>query len=173
MTSGEGATFEERVERAFASVPYPGDDDIVVDQSGYDLECMDILEKFRSRTWGSISEEEVLLHKESLPLFTPRAFRYYLPAYLIACAKHRRELGVAAHNLAFALTPPEEMESGLDFFLSRARLFEPEQGHVMLEYLELTADIERTGWATMGMASPLLAGLERAIAWWKARLGGA
>ena len=154
-------------------MPYPGDDDIVYN-TGYDLECADILATFRSRDWRSISTEEVLLHKDSLSFFSPGGLHYYMPAYLLACANHRRELDVAPDNLAFELTPPEqEAESRWDRFWTRARLFDRNQCRVLVEYLELSAEVKRSAGAAMGIVLPSLADFERAIAWWKARIGGA
>jgi len=170
----EALSFEERVELAFANVPYPGDDDIAYDNTGYDLDCEEVLATFRSRSWKSISKAEVFQHRDSFPVFTPVAFHYYLPAFLVACSKYRLELDVAPEHLAFNLTPPkQETGSSWDFFWARARLFDPGQGGVILEYLELCADFVRNDWAGTGKAPPSLARLEHAIAWWKTRLGGA
>ena len=171
MTEEQILAFEERVERSFANVPYPGDDNIVYNNVAYDPECKDILGTFRSRTWRSISKEDVLRHKDSPPLFTPAAFRYYLPAYLIECAKHRLELDVAPENLASGLTPPRrEAGSKWNFFWARAQLFDAEQCRVIIEYLELTVDFVQKDWAGTGTVPTSLARLKQAIEWWRARV---
>src|SRR4051794_33677193 len=74
-----------KILKAFAATPYPGDKNLVTDQSGYDPEYREVLRAFKGKGWKDISVEMVRKYKDALPLFTPAAFRYYLPAYMIAC----------------------------------------------------------------------------------------
>ena len=74
--------------QAFADVPYPGDEQIVPDLTSWE-EYVETWEYFRGRTdWRTLSID--LLNEAftgwgpALAFFTPQAFRFYLPAYLLA-----------------------------------------------------------------------------------------
>ena len=81
-------TIKQLIREAFADVPYPGDDEIVPSGSSWEYYA-DTLEYFQGRTdWRTLSID--LLNEAetgwgpALAFFTPAAFRFYLPAYLLA-----------------------------------------------------------------------------------------
>jgi hypothetical protein len=47
----------EEIREAFANTKYPGDDRIVYDNSGYDMEAVEIANKFRGKKWQEIPFE--------------------------------------------------------------------------------------------------------------------
>lgn len=72
------------IERAFEHVEYPGDDNIVRD---FVNDPEDMKEAFIGKSWREISVQVMYNFRLDLLLFTPKAFRYYLPAFLIASLK--------------------------------------------------------------------------------------
>lgn len=141
---------------AFAATPYPGDDSLVVDQSGFDPECNEIAREFRGKDWKDISVEMLLKYKEALPLFTPAAFRYYLPAYMIGCTDFYDQMDVALDSTLFNLTPPQTRSGwSWDFFWIRAQQFNESEKDAIKSFLELMAHCERADWASEGMEPPV------------------
>jgi hypothetical protein len=74
------------IRAAFADTPYPGDDSLV--RSTGD-EPDEVVELFRGRTdWRALDAEFVdragAASPSALSFFSPGAFRFYLPAYLVA-----------------------------------------------------------------------------------------
>ena len=74
-------TVRESIEAAFADVPYPGDDRIADHQNC--LECEDVRGHFRGATWRGHTLPELRQYQDVLPLFTPEALQYFIPAYML------------------------------------------------------------------------------------------
>jgi uncharacterized protein DUF6714 len=107
-------------------------------------------------------------HKDALPLFTPAAFRYYFPAYLVACIDARDQVDVAWDNAIFDLTPPKQRKGWrMDFFRIRAEGFTPSQAEALLAFLEFAYEKEKADWATEGMEPSK--DFAHAIKYWKSR----
>lgn len=81
----EGARERElaaAVRRAFEATPRPADDDMVGSMQGdepaeYGLE-------FRGVDWRALHPEFISFNSAALSFFTPEAFRYFIPAFVIA-----------------------------------------------------------------------------------------
>jgi hypothetical protein len=73
----------EQIDEAFAETPYPGDADICHPRKGDD-EVAEYALEFRGARWQSLNPVFLSSHYAALSFFTPRAFRYFLPAYLFA-----------------------------------------------------------------------------------------
>ena len=81
-------------------MPYPGDDNI----SRYEPEDAD---SFRQRHWREVSVDFLMpRYKSSLSLFEPKAYRFYLPAYLIASLRHYDSVDVIPEEVIGRLTRP-------------------------------------------------------------------
>lgn len=74
-------TVRESIESAFAEVPYPGDDRITDHKNC--PECDDVAEHFRGATWRGHTVAELQQYQSVLPLFTPEALQYFLPAFML------------------------------------------------------------------------------------------
>src|SRR5213593_3041622 len=74
-------TVQESIESAFADVPYPGDDRIADHKDC--PECDDVREHFRGVTWRGHTVAELQQYQSALPLFTPAALQYFLPAFML------------------------------------------------------------------------------------------
>ena len=69
---------------AFAGTSTPHSSDVVYDNSGDHLECEEVRGAFEGRAWHEIPLPELTFHAQALFFFTPTAWAYYLPAYLLA-----------------------------------------------------------------------------------------
>lgn len=128
------------VEDAFAACPSPDDDDIV--EAGCCAECDALGAWLRGRSWQEVRED--LRRDEANPdpsfLLRPQAFRYFLPAYLLAALERgapetaERRLFSPSHALA-----PES--TGLEMFRTKyLGVFAPtERAAIRAYFTALTA----------------------------------
>jgi hypothetical protein len=127
------------IEKAFANMQYPGDDNLV--WSSHDA-FVDFYETFRGKHWKNISENTLYSWRHDLHRFTPEAFRYYLPAFIIS--ELRSTEGADLEAVIFYLTPPEEEGPKTEFFQSRIEGFTPHQKEVLTALVTLYTGIEST-----------------------------
>jgi hypothetical protein len=163
-----------KILEAFGATHYPGDKNLVTDQSGYDPECREVLRAFKGKDWKNVSVEMVRKYKDALPLFTPAAFQYYLPAYMIACLDSYYDVDTALDSVLFNLTPQESRRGWQwDFFRVRAQQFSERERDAIRSFLELMDQYERADWASEGKEPPGN-GVKAAIDFWRGfTFGGA
>lgn len=104
--SSEAVELCELIERAFGPMQYPGDDNIVYDNSGYDLECVEIKEALKGKHWRDISCDTLDQLRQSLGFLSPQGFRFYLPAFLRITVTDYRRADVIPDMIMVTLTPP-------------------------------------------------------------------
>ena len=76
-------SLKETIKAAFAGVPYPGDNNIT--RCPYHCKpCQEISDYFKQKGWEGHSVEDLRDHHTALSLFTPEAFHYFLPAFMLA-----------------------------------------------------------------------------------------
>jgi hypothetical protein len=85
------------IEDAWREVPYPGDDKIFTPDS-YDDE--DIVNYFGGTTWRGHSPANLRAHSSAFTFFTPEAFHYWLPAFMIATIQSPEEADVIDDYIA-------------------------------------------------------------------------
>jgi hypothetical protein len=117
-----GATRLERliqqIEAAFAGMEQPGDEEIVPDlrqlEDNYDL---------KGRHWRDLTAADILEHEGSPFLFTPVAYRFFLPAYLLAAVRDYEGADVAVGSIISSLTKRDirDLLSSLEWHLDRLR----------------------------------------------------
>ena len=95
-------------------------------------ECFRIRDDFYGRSWDKIDSKTLGYHHDSLPLFSPKAFQYYLPAYLLS--KLEDPNCVAAGMLEYSLCPYDDKSE--KFILERKKVFTPKQKEVIVQFLE-------------------------------------
>lgn len=100
-----------RIEQAFADVPYPGDDDLT--DSSYGDEPEALRRSFSGRTDWRASDAAFLNRAldgrgGALAFFSSRAFRFYLPAYLVADLRGQLDDDDPATRLCAWVTPQSE-----------------------------------------------------------------
>ena len=132
-----------RIVAAFANARYPGDDNIGYDKTGEHLECKQVAEHFRGTTWQNV--DLAFLQKygkgadvsAALTFMSPEAFRYYLPAFLLAVAEHFGEVDVLVQTVISSITPRRDKNRTLvEFVRERLEGFTPEQRGAIRLFLE-------------------------------------
>src|SRR4051812_8361468 len=109
----------------FSLTPYPGDEQLVTVRDDPDPERQEVETAFKGKDWKDVSVGMVRDYKDALPLFTPVAFRYYLPAYMTGCVDCPREVDVALDSTLVSLTPPKRRSGWQwDRFWARAQQFD-------------------------------------------------
>lgn len=137
----------ERIERAFADVVYPGDDDLT--DSTYGEEPEALKEAFRGKTdWRTLASAFLDQAPDgwgtALSFFSDRALLFYLPAYLVADLRGQLARQDPTGRLCISVTPQSEDQKiakrwGGGTMGERARaafsLFDAEQVQVIVAYL--------------------------------------
>ncbi len=72
-----------RIDESFGGLPYPGDEHIVLDNSGAHLECEEIKSALKGRHWRDVSFEILEELRSALPFLSPEGYRFYLPAFMV------------------------------------------------------------------------------------------
>ena len=88
------------IEDAWRDVPYPGDDKIFTPDS-YDDE--DIVNYFGGTTWRGHEPARLRAHSSAFTFFTPEAFHYWFPAFMIAAIQDPEEADVILHYIPWSL----------------------------------------------------------------------
>ncbi len=121
---------EKKIQEAFAEVPQPPEDDLC---ASFGDEALEDTEPFKGKEWQELRDVELLDEFQyALFWFTPEAFRYYLPAFLLG--------GFQKPNAVFVLTilqllwPGDDEESAV-FRKQRWGLLSEEQRAALQEWL--------------------------------------
>lgn len=141
-----------RIEEAFADVPYPGDDHLVV---GWTPEDVEIASFLRGRRWQNLPLEWLARNHEVVFFMTPEALRFYLPAYLIASLLHYDQAGNIPSSVMFLLELPSADDSdGQGRFQARFEPLSRRQREAIKAFIEYLRD--EHGEAYPEDTSPLL-----------------
>jgi hypothetical protein len=97
---------EDSILLAFSDMEPPPNDKLVKDNSGYHFDCNAAKAAFQGLHWKDVPLATVLSHPESLSAFTLEAFRFYLPAYLLASMFYYYEADVIPGNIVTDFKPP-------------------------------------------------------------------
>ena len=112
------------IEEAWRDVSYPGDARIFTPDS-YDDEG--IINYFGGTTWRGHTPTNLRAHSSAFTFFTPEAFHYWLPAFMIAAIQSPEEADVICDYIP---------RSVADKYASqRWRLFSPAQRQAVAAYL--------------------------------------
>lgn len=99
------------IEAAFADVPYPGDDDAALVEH-FCPECLETAARFRGVKWQDWKDKPLELFsrgREYLSAFTPAAFRYYLPLYMVQVLIDYMYADIATDAIVSIWAPSPEM----------------------------------------------------------------
>ena len=69
------------------------------------------MDHFRGKTWRGHHVQDLRCHNAALSFFTDKAFRYWLPAFMLAELNYPVEADVIAQGIAFSLTDSESAEA--------------------------------------------------------------
>src|SRR5579862_6719575 len=122
---------KQSIEEAFASVPYPGDENIT--RCPYRCaECSRVAAYFKGKTWSDHKAEDLRAYHMALSLFTPEAFQYFLPSFMLVSmdAYEKGDLIPDAIRLHF-----EFAEEARGHFEVRMSKFTTAQRHAIIDYL--------------------------------------
>lgn len=100
----EPAELVAKIKTAFATRPYPGDDQLVDDPADY--ESAEIAEAFRGLHWSEPAPEMLEYNHSALTFFSDAAWRYYVPAFMLVILEHPDKIDMVDSWLIFGLLPP-------------------------------------------------------------------
>jgi hypothetical protein len=126
-------TLKQAIEAAFANVTYPGDNNITHCPYGCS-ECRRVAEYFKGRTWTEHDLAELRAHHVALTLFTPEAFHYFLPAFMLASMDAYEKGDVIPDAIRFHFEYSHEVQG--HFAVRMSRLSAP-QRKAIIDYLIL------------------------------------
>ena len=119
-----------QIEAAFADTPSPGTEFDDISATKHDE---DIVDYFRGMTWRGHRVQDLRRHCAAMSFFTDKAFRYWLPAFMLAELENPVEADVIGESIEFSLTKssdadarlreftPDELEAIASFFDECAR----------------------------------------------------
>ena len=126
------------IEAAFKDVEYPGDNNIT--RCPYNCsECRRIAEFFKGKTWSGHTLEELRNYHVALSLFTPEAFHYFLPAFMLVSMVAYERSDLIPDGIRFHFEVSQEMQG---HFAVRMSKFSEAQREAIIDYLVL---MERQG----------------------------
>lgn len=129
---------KQTIAEVFAAVPYPGDANIT--RCPYHCsECQRIANFFKGKTWTGFTLEELRNYHVALSLFTPEAFQFFLPAFMLVSADAYQKGDVIPDAIRFHFEYSQEMRG---HFAVRMSKFSRAQRKVIIDYL---VHMERLG----------------------------
>lgn len=123
---------EDEVKEGFADVPHPGANGIV---DSDDWESLNLQNTFAALDWKTLPSEVIAHNFDQLPLFSPVAFRFFLPAYLLFSLKAEDVNDPVCQHTIYTLTPSKVDDNTRQFYLERLKLFTPQQIEVVHSFL--------------------------------------
>jgi hypothetical protein len=125
---------KQKILAAFADVPYPKG----VITSHECPECFDVRETFAGQDWKTIAPEIIEENFGKISLFSPEAFHFFLPAYLIYSLEHFDEqYDTVCEFTIYAVAPSnKDIQSRCDYEQKRFENFTTEQMNCIYEFLD-------------------------------------
>lgn len=100
-----GESIIRRIKAAFEDVPYPGNQSIVNEDDGDQVERRAVRTVYEGRSWQQIANDADILRNSgavaALGFMTPQAFRYYLPAFMKLTVEHYKRTDIDPDSVAF------------------------------------------------------------------------
>ena len=93
----------DNIKSAFKNVEYPGDDRIVTERDNQ--ESFDIESDFKGKSWEELDFDILASHQDSLPLLTPEAFAFYIPAYMLISLRYYEKADILVDFTLYSLIP--------------------------------------------------------------------
>jgi hypothetical protein len=94
----------QMIEAAFADTPSPGANFDDISATEWDEGIVDY---FRGTTWRGHRTLDLRHHSAALSFFTEKAFRYWLPAFMLADLEDPAEADIIAEHIAHSFLPSE------------------------------------------------------------------
>lgn len=125
----------EKLTSSFQTLPYPGDLNLVYDNTGNHLECVEIQQAFAGKHWSELSQETLVRENSALSFLTPEAFRFYLPAYLSIVVREFEKTDILPEVTVQYLTLPVEADD-----LNKLSYIQQESNETKLELSQFLID---------------------------------
>ena len=94
------------IRKIFALEKYPGDENLAYDgQDDYEIDL--IKQNFIGKLWQNLDNDFILENRNSIYFFSKYAFKYYLPAFMIAIIENFDELDDLPNIIIGMLLVPE------------------------------------------------------------------
>ena len=124
-------SIKETIEKAFADVAYPGDHNIT--RCPYNCsECRRVADYFKGKTWQGHQVEELRPQHVALALFTPEAFHYFLPAFMLVSIGGYEKGDVITDGIRFHFEYTQEIKG---HYAVRMSKFTQPQRKAIIDYL--------------------------------------
>ena len=95
---------------AFQGEQYPGDSNIVYDNSGFHLECIEIREAFKGHLWQEVPDDVLSAERTGLSFMSKVGFRYYLPAFMCSLLRDSSVIEEGISMVVQLLRLPTEID---------------------------------------------------------------
>jgi hypothetical protein len=122
----------KKIKSAFATMPPPNEDNIVIVPNNY--ESFMVANLLKGKHWQDLSEATIYEIRLNLPRLTPEAFRFYLPAYLIWSLKGENG-GEILEYVVFNLNPQEDNAKKKEF-IDKVKYFTSQQKEAIKAYVK-------------------------------------
>jgi len=130
-------TLKLKIIEAFADVPYPKG---VIAPHECD-ECQDVRKTFAELDWKTIDQQILENNYDKLPLFSPEAFHFFLPAYLIYSLKHFEDkYNEVPEFTIYTLTPDKSLKENPTCWQEKFENFTLEQFNLIYDFLDLAKE---------------------------------
>jgi hypothetical protein len=122
----------EEIKLEFDGLEVPGDDELLHRDC---LDDVDILEFYGGIAWRDMSHENIVYNYAAPTAFSPKAFQYYLPAFLIWTLNNADSQEIAGESILLALDPGTDKEHLHEFRKSKFSQLTSKQIGVIKKFL--------------------------------------
>jgi hypothetical protein len=99
------------------------------------LESLEVRDSFSDVKWWAAEDSLIEKNYDNLPLFTPEAYRYYLPAYLLYSLEHFDRGNLPLEFTIYSLSPTQTSRDD-PWYGERIKQFTSQEVTVIRKFLE-------------------------------------
>ena len=121
------------IEAAFGGLTPPGDDTLLHPRC---MDDNDIAEFYGAPEWRALPDAFLIRNYAAPSFFSPEAFRYYMPAFMVWSLRHADSVEYAPEATLRAFDPDAAGPALRDFQLSKFALFDEAQRRAVVAFLE-------------------------------------
>lgn len=133
------AKLKQEIREAFFDVPYPQGNNIISHRC---YECDRLKEAFKGKHWKELLDkplEDLHLIGSGTSLFTPEAYRFYLPLFLFICIERFKEADLFVDSVVFSLQDPLlKLKETPEDIAEMKRLFTPDEFKKYMQLIRKT-----------------------------------
>lgn len=98
---------------AFQDELYPGDANIVYDNMGFHLECIEVRDAFKGHRWQEVPDDVLSTERTGFSFMSKEGFKYYLPAFMCSLLKDSSVVNEGIRMVLLMLKLPTEIDSAV------------------------------------------------------------